>query len=181
VTVLFPVQSESYKLIYDQKDCLVQAYTGTGKTLAFAIPTVELLQNDTSVKALRGRAPRVLVLAPTRELSKSVANGCSRIFGSIPFLAKQISDDFQSIVSDLSVVTIYGGKKYEDQENSIRNGCDIVVATPGRLKDIIEKRKLDLTKVQHVILDEVDRMLDMGFIDDVEGILGHVFTPSKTR
>ncbi|UJR23425.1 hypothetical protein I4U23_026430 [Adineta vaga] len=161
VNLLFPVQSESYKHIYEQKDSLVQAYTGTGKTLAFAIPIVEILQNDTSVKLIRGRAPRVLALAPTRELTK------------------QISDDFQSIVSDLSVVTIYGGKKYEDQENSIRNGCDILVATPGRLKDIVDKGKLDLTKVKHVILDEVDRMLDMGFIDDVEEILGHIFTTKR--
>jgi superfamily II DNA/RNA helicase len=69
VEFLFPVQLESYKYIADQKDCLVQAYTGTGKTLAFSIPIVELLQNDTSVKLLRGRAPRVLALAPTRELS----------------------------------------------------------------------------------------------------------------
>jgi ATP-dependent RNA helicase DDX21 len=95
-------------------------------------------------------------------------------------LAKQISDDFQSIVSDLSVVTIYGGKKYDTQENSIRNGCDILVCTPGRLKDIVDKGKLDLTKIKHVILDEVDRMLDMGFIDDVEEILGHIFTSSNS-
>lgn len=91
------------------------------------------------------------------------------------FLANQISDDFQSIASDLSVVTIYGGKKYEDQEKSIRNGCDVLVATPGRLKDIVDKRTLDLSKIKYVILDEVDRMLDMGFIDDVEEILGHIF------
>jgi superfamily II DNA/RNA helicase len=97
------------------------------------------------------------------------------------FLAKQISDDFQSIVSDLSVVTIYGGKKYDAQENSIRNGCDILVCTPGRLKDIVDKGKLDLTKIKHVILDEVDRMLDMGFIDDVEEILGHIFTTSNSN
>ena len=70
ISILFPVQAESYKHIYEQKDCLVQAYTGTGKTLGFAIPVVEILQNDTSVKLLRGRAPRALVLAPTRELSK---------------------------------------------------------------------------------------------------------------
>ncbi|CAF3090057.1 unnamed protein product [Rotaria sp. Silwood2] len=87
------------------------------------------------------QAPRILVLAPTRELTK------------------QILDDFQSI-------------------NSIRNDCDILVATPGRLKDIVDKGKLDLTKIKHVILDEVDRMLDMGFIDDVEEILEHIFTPS---
>ncbi|CAF0750993.1 unnamed protein product [Adineta steineri] len=157
VNFLFPVQAQSYNHIHEQKDCLVQAYTGTGKTLAFSIPIVELLQNDTSVKLTRGRPPRVLALAPTRELTK------------------QISDDFQSIVTDMSVVTIYGGKKYEDQENSIRNGCDIIVATPGRLKDIIDKKRLDLSKIKHVILDEVDRMLDMGFIDDVEEILGHMF------
>ncbi len=70
INFLFPVQAESYKYIHDQKDCIVQAYTGTGKTLAFSIPIIELLQNDTSVKLLRGRAPRVLALAPTRELSK---------------------------------------------------------------------------------------------------------------
>ncbi|CAF4346465.1 unnamed protein product [Rotaria sp. Silwood2] len=93
--------------------------------------------------------------------------------------AKQILDDFQSIVSDLSIVTIYGGKKYDDQENSIRNDCDILVATRGRLKDIVDKGKLDLTKIKHVILDEVDRMLDMGFIDDVEEILEHIFTPNR--
>lgn len=70
VEFLFPVQAESYKHIHDGKDCLVQAYTGTGKTLAFSIPIVELLQNDSSLKLLRGRAPRVLALAPTRELSE---------------------------------------------------------------------------------------------------------------
>lgn len=71
VQFLFPVQTESYEHVYGQKDCLVQAYTGTGKTLAFAIPIVEVLQHDTSFKLTRGRAPRVLVLAPTRELSTS--------------------------------------------------------------------------------------------------------------
>ena len=70
VEFLFPVQTQSYQYIYEQKDCVVQAYTGTGKTLAFALPTVEILQNDSSVKLIRGRAPRVLVLAPTRELSE---------------------------------------------------------------------------------------------------------------
>ena len=95
------------------------------------------------------------------------------------FLAKQISDDFQSIISNISIVTIYGGKKYDDQERNLRNGCDILVATPGRLKDIVDKGKLDLSKVKHVILDEVDRMLDMGFIADVEEILGHIFTKSN--
>jgi len=161
VDFLFPVQADSFQHIYDGKDSVVQAYTGTGKTLAFSIPMVEVLQNDVSLKLLRGRAPRVLVLAPTRELTK------------------QISDDFQSIVTELSIVTIYGGKKYEDQENSIRNGCDILVATPGRLKDIVDKGRLDLSKVKHVILDEVDRMLDMGFVDDVDEILGHVFKKGR--
>ena len=70
VQFLFPVQAESYEHIHQGKDCLVQAYTGTGKTLAFSIPVVELLQNDSSVKLIRGRAPRALVLAPTRELSR---------------------------------------------------------------------------------------------------------------
>lgn len=163
VEFLFPVQAASYAYIHEGKDCLVQAYTGTGKTLAFSIPVVELLENDASIKLNRGRAPRALVLAPTRELTK------------------QISDDFQSLVTNLSVVTIYGGKKYEDQESSIRQGCDILVATPGRLKDIIEKGKLVLNQVKHVILDEVDRMLDMGFIDDVEEILGYIFKTDREK
>lgn len=97
------------------------------------------------------------------------------IFEYLIFLAKQISDDFESVATGISIVTIYGGKRYEDQENSIRQGCDVLVATPGRLKDILEKKKVSLAQVKHVILDEVDRMLDMGFIDDVEQILGHIF------
>lgn len=163
VQCLFPVQAESYTHIYNGKDCIVQAYTGTGKTLGFAIPIVEALQNDSSAKLTRGRQPRALVLAPTRELTK------------------QISDDFESVVTGISIVTIYGGKRYEDQENSIRQGCDVLVATPGRLKDILEKKKVSLAQVKHVILDEVDRMLDMGFIDDVEQILGHIFKGDQQK
>ncbi|CAF4102551.1 unnamed protein product, partial [Rotaria sordida] len=144
------------------KKLQVQAYTGTGKTLlAFSIPVVELLQNDTSIKLIRERAPRIFVLAPTRELTK------------------QILDDFQSIVSDLSIVTIYDGKNMMIKRIVFEMIVIFLLQHPGRLKDIVDKGKLDLTKIKHVILDEVDRMLDMGFIDDVEEILGHIFTPNR--
>ncbi|CAF1337301.1 unnamed protein product, partial [Didymodactylos carnosus] len=156
INFLFPVQYESYNAIYHHKDCIVQARTGTGKTLAFTLPLVEHLQNA-GLTHERGRRPQVLIMEPTRELTK------------------QISDDLQSISSDLNIVTIYGGKKYEDQEFGLQRGCDIIVATPGRLQDLINNGKVSLANINHVVLDEVDRMLDMGFKDDVDEILSHAF------
>jgi len=159
IEYLFPVQTESFTSIYEQSDCLIQSSNGTGKTLAFALPIVELLQNDKSVELTSGRTPRVLVLAPTRDTTK------------------QISDDFQSIVNDLSVVPIYSAKKKSDeQETAVANGCDILVATPDRLKEFIDNDKVDLSEVKHVIIDEIDRMLESNVVEDIKKILKHVFT-----
>ncbi|CAF3098680.1 unnamed protein product, partial [Rotaria sp. Silwood2] len=144
VEYLFPVQYQSYNEIISGKDCIVQARTGTGKTLAYSLPIVERLQNEMS--NVWGRYPRCLVLEPTREL------------------ANQVTNDFLSVKSRLlSITTLYGGKEYSKQELSLKKGSDIVVGTPGRTKDFIIRKQLILQQCQIIVLDEVDRMLDMGF------------------
>ncbi|CAF1399768.1 unnamed protein product [Adineta steineri] len=152
VEYLFPVQYRSYNDILSGKDCIVQARTGTGKTLAFSLPIIERLQTEMS--NTRGRFPRCLVLEPTREL------------------AKQVTNDFLSIKSRLlSISTLYGGKEYSKQELSLNRGSDIVIGTPGRIKDFLNQKKLKLHQCEIIVLDEVDRMLDMGFQDDVDFII----------
>ncbi|KAM7323745.1 hypothetical protein ACRRTK_017851 [Alexandromys fortis] len=152
VSYLFPVQAKTFHHVYSGKDLIAQARTGTGKTFSFAIPLIEKLQSGLQERK-RGRAPQVLVLAPTREL------------------ANQVSKDFSDITKKLSVACFYGGTPYGSQIERMRSGIDILVGTPGRIKDHLQNGKLDLTKLKHVVLDEVDQMLDMGFADQVEEIL----------
>ncbi|XP_008308798.1 nucleolar RNA helicase 2 [Cynoglossus semilaevis] len=152
VSYLFDIQVKAFNHVYDGEDVIGQARTGTGKTFSFAIPLVEKLQKE-SVAPVRGRAPKVLVLAPTREL------------------AIQVAKDFKDIAKKLAITCFYGGTSYNPQVDFIRNGIDILVGTPGRIKDHIQNNKLDLTKLKHVVLDEVDQMLDMGFAEQVEEIL----------
>ncbi|XP_032279702.1 nucleolar RNA helicase 2 [Halichoerus grypus] len=152
VTFLFPIQAKTFHHVYSGKDLIAQARTGTGKTFSFAIPLTEKLQGELQDRK-RGRAPQVLVLAPTREL------------------ANQVSRDFSDITRKLAVACFYGGTPYGGQIERMRNGIDILVGTPGRIKDHLQNGKLDLTKLKHVVLDEVDQMLDMGFADQVEEIL----------
>ncbi|XP_009993186.1 PREDICTED: nucleolar RNA helicase 2-like [Chaetura pelagica] len=152
VTYLFPVQVKTFDPVYSGKDVIAQARTGTGKTFSFAIPLIEKLQGD-SQERKRGRSPKVLVLCPTREL------------------ANQVAKDFKDITRKLTVACFYGGTPYNGQIDLMRNGIDILVGTPGRIKDHLQNGKLDLTKVKHVVLDEVDQMLDMGFAEQVEDIL----------
>ncbi|XP_037686270.1 nucleolar RNA helicase 2-like [Choloepus didactylus] len=152
VTFLFPIQAKTFHHVYSGKDLIAQARTGTGKTFSFAIPLIEKLQGELQDRK-RGRSPQVLVLAPTREL------------------ANQVSKDFSDITKKLAVACFYGGTPYGGQIERMRNGIDILVGTPGRIKDHLQNGKLDLTKLKHVVLDEVDQMLDMGFADQVEEIL----------
>ncbi|KAJ6650297.1 hypothetical protein lerEdw1_013419 [Lerista edwardsae] len=156
VTYLFPVQVKTFKFINDGKDVIAQARTGTGKTFSFAIPLIEKLQRDPQERK-RGRTPKVLVLAPTREL------------------AMQVARDFKDITKKLTVACFYGGTAYNGQIDLIRNGIDILVGTPGRIKDHLQNNKLDLSNLKHVVLDEVDQMLDMGFAEQVEEILVHAY------
>ncbi|NXX75566.1 DDX21 helicase, partial [Urocolius indicus] len=156
VKYLFPVQVETFHPIYDGKDVIAQARTGTGKTFSFAVPLIEKLQS-VSPDGRRGRAPKVLVLVPTREL------------------ATQVAKDFKNLTRRLSVGCFYGGTPYKEQLDLLKSGIDILVGTPGRIKDHIQNSKLELSSVKHVVLDEVDHMLDMGFAEQVEEILGFAY------
>ncbi|KAH8866394.1 ATP-dependent RNA helicase DDX50 [Schistosoma japonicum] len=158
---LFPVQFKTYDAISSGKDAVVLARTGTGKTLAFSLPLVnQLIKRQESFKP----SPVVLVLAPTREL------------------VTQIATDFESIcVHGIKVTSVYGGVPYKPQCNALRNGTHVVVGAPGRVIDLIDKGILKLSSVQHVVLDEVDRMLDMGFSKDVEKILADIYNNETSK
>ncbi|WP_431036611.1 DEAD/DEAH box helicase [Streptomyces sp. P6-2-1] len=138
-----------------------QAKTGTGKTLGFGLPLLERVTVPADVEAGRAtpdklsEAPQALVVVPTREL-------CT-----------QVTNDLQTAgkVRDVRVLAIYGGRAYEPQVEALKKGVDVVVGTPGRLLDLAGQRKLDLSKVRALVLDEADEMLDLGFLPDVEKIV----------
>ena len=143
-----PIQSKIIPLMLDGQDVIGQAQTGTGKTAAFVLPILQTLKPGQ-------RGIQALVLVPTRELAMQVAQ-TTREYGSH---------------LNVRVLTVYGGQPYGQQISRLRQGVDIVVGTPGRLLDLIEKGELDLSCVRTVVLDEADEMLSMGFIDDIEEIL----------
>ncbi|MFA4835228.1 MAG: DEAD/DEAH box helicase [Dehalococcoidia bacterium] len=144
-----PIQSAVIPMMLRGTDVIAQAQTGTGKTAAFALP---ILQNLTAGQ----KHVQALVLSPTRELALQVAEAM-RDYGQH---------------SNVRVLPVYGGQSYTVQISRLRQGVEIVVGTPGRLLDLIEKGVLDLSRVSTVVLDEADEMLSMGFIDDIESILG---------
>jgi ATP-dependent RNA helicase DeaD len=154
---LFPIQAQAITPLLEGKDVIGQAQTGTGKTAAFGIPMIERLNPD--VRGVQG-----LVLVPTRELAVQVAEH----IGHIAKYAK------------LKVTPVYGGEPIQRQIHSLARGVQIVVGTPGRLIDLLERRILDLSSVRTVVLDEADRMLDMGFIEDIEYILSRVPSNRQT-
>ena len=154
---LFPIQAQAIRPLLDGKDVIGQAQTGTGKTAAFGVPMVERL--DPQVKRVQG-----LVLVPTRELAVQVAE-------NIHLFAKY---------ARIRVLPVYGGASIERQIRELLGGVQIVVGTPGRLIDLLERRVLDLASVKFVVLDEADRMLDMGFIDDINYILSRTPTNRQT-
>ncbi|RHZ83009.1 hypothetical protein Glove_100g23 [Diversispora epigaea] len=157
---LFPIQASTFDLIYDGKDVLARAKTGTGKTLAFALPITEILLKHKQDKKFssfkRGRLPKVIVMTPTRDL------------------AKQISTEFESIAPSLKTLCIYGGVAYDLQNQGLREGIDILVGTPGRVLDHIDRGNLKLSEVKFVVLDEADQMLDIGFSEAMETVLQNV-------
>ncbi len=145
-----PVQEQTIPLARQGHDVMSQAQTGTGKTAAFAIPIIEKLEKNKKIQCL--------VLAPTRELAIQVA-------GDLQELAKY---------SHVRSVAIYGGQSINVQTDKLRKGVEIVVGTPGRIIDLMKRRELSFDGVRFLVLDEADRMLDMGFIDDIEWILQRV-------
>jgi superfamily II DNA/RNA helicase len=144
----FPIQALALPIALGGNDIIGQARTGTGKTLAFGIPLLQRLTHE-------GKRPQALVVVPTREL------------------AIQVAEDLRIAGARLGarVLTVYGGRAYEPQIDALRTGVDIVVGTPGRLLDLSNQRHLDLSAVHMLVLDEADRMLDLGFLPDVERIL----------
>jgi ATP-dependent RNA helicase RhlE len=148
-TVPTPIQSEAIPAVLSGRDVLAGAQTGTGKTAGFTLPLLQKLG------ARGARNPRALVLTPTRELAAQVA---------------QSIQDYGKY-GDLRTQVIFGGVSEKPQIDKARMGCDILVATPGRLLDLCEQRAVSLSEVQIFVLDEADRMLDMGFIRDIKRIL----------
>ena len=146
-----PIQAAAIPRGLAGTDLLATAQTGTGKTAAFVLPALQLLSAPSS---LPGRGPRVLVLTPTRELATQVTDAV-RTYGK-----------FMRVRSG----SILGGMPYRDQLRLLSGPVDLLVATPGRLVDLLERGKLDLSRLQILVLDEADRMLDMGFSDDVDRI-----------
>jgi len=160
VEYLFPVQAETFSACLEGSDVIVQARTGTGKTLAFTLPVLEKLREiDSELFEKPRRQPMALVLAPTREL------------------AMQIHKEFNKYkAKKINVSCFYGGAPYEQQEKEMREGIDVLVGTPGRIMDYLQKGKLDFSKLKHVCLDEADRMMDMGFQESLEEILSCAYT-----
>src|SRR5215467_6618496 len=152
ITAAFPIQALALPIALGGHDVIGQARTGTGKTLAFGIP---LLQRLAEQPPVRPGTTRALVVVPTREL------------------AIQVSKDLQTAGARTKarVITVYGGRAYEPQIDALGAGVDVVVGTPGRLLDLVRQRYLDLSDVGTLVLDEADKMLDLGFLPDVERIL----------
>ena len=148
-----PVQQEAIPVILKKRDILAGAQTGTGKTAGFTLPMLELLHRH---KPEQGKHHvRALILTPTRELAMQVQESVALYGKFLPFKS----------------CTIFGGVKINPQITALRKGMDIVVATPGRLLDHIAQKTINLSKVDFLILDEADRMLDMGFINDIKKVL----------
>ena len=148
-----PVQEEAIPVILDKRDILAGAQTGTGKTAGFTLPMLELLHRH---KPEKGKHHvRALILTPTRELASQVQESVALYGKFLPYKS----------------CVIFGGVKINPQITALRKGMDIVVATPGRLLDHVAQKTIDLSKVDFLILDEADRMLDMGFINDIRKVL----------
>ena len=147
-----PIQTECIPLLLAGNDVLGMAQTGSGKTAAFSIPF--LMNIDANLKA-----PQLLVLAPTRELAIQVADACA---------------EYSKYMKGIKVLALYGGQRYDVQLRALKQGPQIVVGTPGRLLDHLNRKTLDLSNLKGLVLDEADEMLRMGFIDDVESIMATI-------
>ncbi|WP_440577969.1 DEAD/DEAH box helicase [Streptomyces sp. AC154] len=165
----FPIQEMTLPVALSGSDVIGQAKTGTGKTLGFGLPLLERVTVPADVEAGRAApekltdAPQALIVVPTREL------------------CQQVTNDLQTAgkVRNVRVLAIYGGRAYEPQVEALKKGVDVVVGTPGRLLDLAGQRKLDLSHIRVLVLDEADEMLDLGFLPDVERII--TMLPAKRQ
>ena len=148
---LTPIQQQAIPVIRSGADLLASAQTGTGKTAAFSLPILDALAKNTA----QGQTVKALVLTPTRELAAQVADNMKAYSQFLP----------------LKVGVVYGGGKMSSQTNLLKQGLDVLVATPGRLIEHLHLRNVDLSQVKFLVLDEADRMLDMGFLADIEKLM----------
>ncbi|WSN53653.1 DEAD/DEAH box helicase [Streptomyces sp. NBC_01296] len=165
----FPIQEMTLPVALSGTDVIGQAKTGTGKTLGFGLPLLERVVVPADVEAGRATpaqltdSPQALVVVPTREL-------CTQVTNDLLTAGK---------VRNVRVLAIYGGRAYEPQVEALKKGVDVIVGTPGRLLDLAGQRKLDLSHVKALVLDEADEMLDLGFLPDVEKIMNYL--PAKRQ
>ncbi len=153
-----PIQSKVIPLVLEKKDIMARAQTGSGKTASFVLPITDILLKDKK----EGKPKiRVLVITPTRELTQ------------------QVADTFTQFSQKLKVVSVVGGESIGDQLYDIQQGCDIVVATSGRLLDVFSKKQMNLSKLKFLVLDEADKMLDLGFSAQLDSILKEI--PTKRQ
>ncbi|MGK0209272.1 MAG: ATP-dependent RNA helicase RhlE [Patescibacteria group bacterium] len=150
------IQEEAIPLLLENKDILGIAETGSGKTAAFVLPLLDKIHQDKS--AIKSNAPRALILAPTRELALQITH-------NITGYAKYLK---------IKHITIYGGVDIEKQITELKKNTDIIVATPGRLIELVSKKKVNLKEIETIIIDEVDNMLGLGFRDSVDKIMSRI-------
>lgn len=147
------IQARCIPLILNNEDVIGQSETGSGKTAAFVLPILDRIMNDTNKKT------KVLIVSPTRELAMQISNHIRQ---------------FTTAIENVRTVTVYGGESIERQIRELKRGADIVVGTPGRLLDHVRRKTIRLAQVEHVVLDEADEMLQMGFIEDIETLLSAI-------
>lgn len=162
-----PIQAEAIPLVLQGRDVLAQAQTGSGKTLAYVLPVLQLLMTTAASRdeAPKKRITQVLVLVPTRELATQVS--------------EVLRDMARPLTQSIKVGTVFGGVSINPQMMSLRSGAEVVVATPGRLLDLVDHNALNLGQVKHLVLDEADRLLDLGFADELHRVLA--LLPSKRQ
>jgi ATP-dependent RNA helicase RhlE len=151
-----PIQAQAIPAVLDGRDLLAAAQTGTGKTAAFTLPLLQHLTGEVGSDRRPHGAPRALVLVPTRELAAQVGESV-RLYGRY---------------TGIRTATVFGGVGLQAQAAALRRGVDLLIATPGRLLDLVGQRHANLARIEFLVLDEADRMLDMGFIHDIRRILG---------
>lgn len=157
-----PIQEQVIPLVLEKKDILAKAQTGSGKSASFVLPILEYISHNPSA----GKAKiKVLVLTPTRELALQISN----YFNSFSLYLEKIP----------KVITLIGGESLGDQISSIQQGCDILVATPGRFIDVLSKKQTNFEKLKYLVVDEADKMLDLGFHEQLDLILESI--PSKRQ
>ncbi|MCU7960369.1 MAG: DEAD/DEAH box helicase [gamma proteobacterium symbiont of Bathyaustriella thionipta] len=163
MTQCTPIQAQSIPLALQGKDIAGQAQTGTGKTAAFLVPVFQYLLNHPAPEKRRPNQPRVLIIAPTRELAVQIAKDAESLGKHLPFIT----------------AAVFGGTGYQSQREKLQSGVDLLIGTPGRLIDYLKQGVYDLKALQALVLDEADRMFDLGFIKDIRFMLQRMPAPEK--